>query len=258
MKKRRIGSITPIFAQEMWIKPHFEMLSKLEKNIVLLHDKPFPNYHKEHGYSVDPDRSEYFLRKYFPNVEIHKVTIPEGKEFGAWVYNECLQYVQDMDIVFRLDPDMFFENQVWKDFLSYIQNTSYDAYRMDFANDSINYYMTGDFNHGLKDAQEFDPLAINPHYELATPIVLQGGKRLASQFQYPHGNDTIIKFPGFFCHHFRGWNKPKSTPNPEWKHSDYARTALQIYGDNGDWYSCPESIREKIEPWLQELKEEKK
>ncbi len=246
---RKIGSITPIWNQEMWIKPHFEMLSKLDKNVVVLHDKPLPNYHKEHGYGVVPDLSEKLLREMFPNVEIYKSEYPEGKEFGADLYNECLKYVQDCDIVFRLDPDMFFEDRVWEDTLSYVQNTNYDCYRMDFANDSMNYYMTGDFDHGLKDAKEMDPLAFNPKFPLATPN---------GTFEYPHGNDTFFKFPGFFCHHFRGWNKPKSTPNPEWKYSDFARTNLALYGDNGDWYSCPQAIKDKIEPWMKELGELKK
>lgn len=252
---RKIGSITPIWNQELWIKPHFEMLSKLDKNVVVLHERPLPNYHKEHGYGAEPDSSEKLIREMFPKVEIYKSEYPEGKEFSAELYNECLKYVQDCDIVFRLDPDMFFEDKVWEDFLQYIQDTDYDAYRMDFAKDSINYYMTGDFDHGLKDAQEHDPLAFNPKYRLETPIVVKNGVAKAYQFQFFHGNDCIIDFPGFFCHHFRGWNKPKSTPNPEWKNTEYAREALSLYGDDGDWYTCPQSIRDKIEPWLKKLEQ---
>lgn len=252
--RRKIGSITPIWNQEIWIKPHFEMLSKLDKNVVLLHDKPFPNYHKEHGYGVKPDRSEKILREMFPNVEIYKSEYPEGKEFGADVYNECLPYVQDMDIVFRLDPDMFFEENVWNDFLQYIQDTDFDCYRMNFSKDSTNYYMTGDYDHGLRDAQEFDPLAFNPKYKLDTPqIVEKDGSIRSFQFQYEHGNDVVIDIPNFHCHHFRGWNKPKSTPYPQWKYGDYARTMLQLTGNDGDWYSVPESVRQKVEAWQKEL-----
>jgi hypothetical protein len=234
---RKIGSITPIWNQGLWIKPHFEMLSSLDKNVVLMHKRPLPNYHKEHGYSIEPDNSEELLRKEFPKVEIYEAIYPEGQEFGPDIYNEGLKYLQDCDIVFRLDPDMFFEDQAWKDLLDYIRNTTYDCYKMDFANDSMNYYMTGDFDHGLKDAKEMDPLAFNPKNRL---IWGEHG------FDCNTENSTIIKFPGFFCHHFRGWNKPKSTPNPEWKNSDYARIALQLYGDNGAWYTCPQSIRDKI------------
>jgi hypothetical protein len=247
---RKIGSFTPIWNQEMWIKPHFEMLSKLDRNVVFLHERPFPNYEKEHGYSIIPDLSETILRTQFPNVEIYESHYPQGKEFGADVYNEGMQFLRDCDIVFRLDPDMFFEEKVWDDFLKYIQETDFEAYRMDFNQQSVNYYMTNDFEHGLKDAQEFDPLALNPKYRLETPVVLHNGKRMVSQFQYPHGNDVVIDFPGFFCHHFRGWNKPKSTPNPGWLETPFAKQALEKYGP---WQVCPESIRTKVENWQKEL-----
>jgi hypothetical protein len=254
---RKIGSITPIWNQELWIKPHFEMLSKLDKNVVVLHERPLPNYFKEHGYSTKPDLSEELIREMFPNVEIYKSEYPEGKEFGADIYNECLKYVQDCDIVFRLDPDMFFEDEVWEDLVNFVRESDFDCYRMNFARDSINYYMTGDFDHGLKDAQEMDPLAINPKYPLETPIITENGESTFYMFQYPHGNETVINFDDFMCHHFRGWNKPKSTPNPEWKNSDYARTNLVLYGDDGDWFSVPERIKNKIESWLSELAEMK-
>ena len=242
---RKIGSITPIWNQELFLKPHFEMLSKLDKNVVLLHERPLPDYHKEHGYSTKPDLSEKILRKYFPNVEIYKSEYPEGKEFGADIYNEGLKYVQDCDIVFRLDPDMFFEDQVWDDLLSYIQNTNYDYYQMDFAQDSIDYYETGKYSFGVKDAKEMDPLAFSPKYELTNPH---------GTFEWAWGNETIIKFPGFFCHHFRGWNKPKSTP-VGWHNGDYARTMLELYGNDGEWHNVPKSIQEKEEKWLKELEE---
>lgn len=237
----------------MWIKPHFEMLSSLDRNVVFLHERPLPNYEKEHGYSREPDLSEYILQRYFPKVELYPSHYPEGKEFGADIFNEGTQFMQDCDIVLRLDPDMFFEPEVWKDFIDYIRNTDFDAYRMDFAKDSVNYYMTGDYDHGLKDAQEMDPLAYNPKYRLETPVILVGGQKVPLQFQFFHGNDTVIDSKDFFCHHFRGWNKPKSTPNPEWAEQDYAKKALEQFGNNGEWFSCPPEIRQKIEEWQKEL-----
>lgn len=241
---RKIGSVTPIWNQELWIKPHFEMLSKLDKNVVLLHERPLPNYHKEHGYSIEPDLSEKILREQFPNVEIYKSEYPEGKEFGADIYNEGLKYVQDCDIVFRLDPDMFFEETVWGNLLKHIQETEYDCYHMNFPKGSVNYYMTGDFEHGLMDAQEFDPLAFSPKFELEEVLRCSSTK-----------GHYIFSPQDYFCHHFRGWNKPKSTPNPEWKKSEFAREAFQLYGNNGEWYQCPEEIRMKLQSWLEELEQ---
>lgn len=240
-KRRKIGSLTPLWNQELFIKPHFEMLSKLDRNVVLMQPGPLPQYHKEHGYSRKKDLSEDILRKSFPNVEIYPGNYPTTMEFGSGLYNEGLAMMQDCDIVFRLDPDMLWTTVDWQRFIDFIQETNYDCYRMDFANDSINYYMTGDFYHGLKDAKEFDALAVNPKYFFTGVL------------DYPDHNTTVVDMPAWVCHHFRGWNKPKSTPNPEWLESDYAKQALLEYGDEGSWFECPFEIRTQMEEWIDEL-----
>lgn len=245
LRSRKIGAIVPIWNQQLFIKPHFTMLSKLDKIVVLMQKRPLPNYHKEHGYSTKSDYSEYLIRKFFPQVEIHESTYPEGKEFGADLYNEGLKYVQDCDIVFRLDPDMFFEDEVWDNFIWFVRNSSFDCYRFNFAKYSVNYYKTWEYSFGLKDAKEFDPLAFNPKYPLATPH---------GSFEYPHGNEVVIKYPDIQMTHFRGWNKKKSVPS-DWQYSDYARTALALYGNNGEWFQCPESIKKRLESWRKWLEE---
>jgi hypothetical protein len=178
---RKIGSITPLWNQELFIKPHFEMLSSLDRNLVLLQNQPLPSYHNEHGYSIKKDLSEEILHSQFPNVKIVPAMYPPELDFAAGLYNEGLAQMQDMDIVLRLDPDMLFTKRDWDNFIDYIRNTDFDCYKMDFKNDSINYYMTGDFEHGLKDAQEFDPLAVDPK------------KFFTGVLDYPAVNSTIIK-----------------------------------------------------------------
>jgi hypothetical protein len=69
---------------------------------------------------------------------------------------------------------------------------------------------------------------------------------------YP-GKDTIVKIPEFMMHHFRGWNKPKSTPS-DWAYRPDSFELVEQYGDRGRWYVCPDEIKGKIEPWLEELK----
>lgn len=240
MRRRKIGSVTPIFAQELFIKPHFDMLSSLDRNVVLLQERPLPNYKKEHGYPDKPDLSEKILRDYFPKVEIFPSHFPENTEFSAELYNEGLRLMEACDIVLRLDPDMFFTKDDWAAFIDYIDKTDFDCYRLDFYNDSINYYMTGDFSHGLKDAQEFDPLAVNP-------------KRLFQNvLDYPRENETLVNIEDFMMHHFRGWNKPKSTPT-DWHLYPEVFELVDKYGDNGKWFVCPDEIKNMIEPWLKEL-----
>lgn len=236
---KKIGSITPMWNQEMFIGPHFEMLSALDKNVVVLHDKPLKDYKHDHYIDDKPDRSEKILRTKFPQVEIYNSTY--SGIFQAEVYNQCLQFVQDCDIVLRLDPDMIFELDMFNNFISAINETDFDAYRIDFSKCSINYYMTGDYKHGLMDSLESDILAFNPHYEFTGVI------------DYPSQNQAILHDPEqFFFHHFRGWNKPKSTPADWWKQPNISKL-VEKYGKNGDWYTCPEPVRSKMENWIEEL-----
>jgi len=255
---RKIGSLTPIWNQEMWIVPHFDMLEPLDKKVVLLQKQPLPNYHKEHGYSLKKDLSEHLLKVHFPDVEIYPSRFPEGLEFQADLYNDGLEYVEDMDIVFRLDPDMFFTDEVWKTLLEYIKTSNHDCYHMLFDRDSINYYMTGDFEHGLKDARELDVLAWNPQRALTKrewQDANNPGVTLHSDLTCPWDTHHFIQFPGFLCHHFRGWNKPRSTPNPGWALRPETFELLEKYGNGGQFYKTPLEIKNKVSDSLKLVKE---
>ena len=241
---RKIGTITPIWNQELFIKPHFEMLSQLDRNIVLMQPGPLPQYANEHGYSRRPDLSRSILEMYFPKVEIYDGNFPTTIDFAAELYNEGLSYMDDCDIVLRLDPDMLWTKKDWNAFVDLLRTTDFDCYRMDFAKDSINYYMTGDFDHGLKDAQEMDPLAVDPRNQFTGVLDYTGNK------------ETVIKIPGWTCHHFRGWQKPKSTP-PDWYRTKLPDGWVQQYGNNGEWFKCDPEIKNTMEKWMRELEEMK-
>lgn len=237
---KKIGSITPMWNQELFIGPHFKMLSKLDKNVVVMHKQPLSDYKQDHYLDNEPDRSEKIIRTMFPDAKVYDSNY-DGP-FRAEVYNQCLQYVQDCDIVLRLDPDMIFEEEKFDNFIEAIRETDFDAYRFNFKDCSVNYYITGDFNHGLKDAQENDILAFNPKIKF-TGII-----------DYPSQNQCILNKPEkFFFHHFKGWNKPKSTPDDWAEKNPNVRRLLAEYGDNGLWFQCPAPIRTTMEEWLEEL-----
>lgn len=235
---RKIGSFTPLWNQEPFIGPHFELLTQLDRNVVCLQDGPLPQYKNEHGYDSKPDKSEKILRKYFPSVEIYRGHYPTNIDFGAELYNEGLRMMQDCDIVLRLDPDMLWNQKDWERMISFIRETDFDCYRMNFSRDSINYYMTWDFDHGLKDAQEFDALGVDPK------------KMFTGVLDYPAENQIVFGFDNWLCHHFRGWQKPKSTP-PDW-HKDKSMQVM-LYGDMGSWYRCPLEIRQVILAWKENV-----
>lgn len=236
MRRRKIGSLTPIWNHEIFIKPHFEMLSNLDRNVVLMQNHPLPNYVREHGIGVNPDSSRKILEENFSSVEILEGHYPLELEAGPELWNEGFRLMTDCDIVFRLDPDMFFTKRDWQALLDLIDETDFDCYRMDFHKDSINYYITGRFDMGLKDAWEVDPIAINPRFPLT---------ETAGILEWPYDNWTMIKIPNWTCHHMRGWNKPKSFPQ-DWK-PDNEKETLVMYGNKKRrWFVCPKEIQKKF------------
>lgn len=238
--KRRIGTITPLWNQELFIKPHFEMLKDFDRNLVLIQERPLPSYRENHGYSIKPDLSVEILKTQFPNVELQKAMYPPELDFTAGLYNEGLLLMQDCDLVLRLDPDMLWNKRDWKAFVEYLYSTDFDCYRMDFAKDSVNYYETRQYHYGLKDAMEMDALAVDPK-TLFTGVL-----------DYSATNPVIINLGNnWTCHHWRGWNKPKSTPQG-W-HKTLPSEYLKKYGNNGNWFRCPDEIKNTMEEWLEEL-----
>ena len=231
---KKIGAITPIWNQEIFLKPHFDMLSSLDKHVVMIQPAPLGQYQQEHGIGEKPDRSEQLIKEMYPNVEIH---YGRGhKEFNEELYNEILAYVQDMDIVFRLDVDMFFTEEDWNKLLEYIQMVDADAFLMNFKRNSINYY--ADYDHGAMDAEEFDPIAFNPKYPLEWRSGLIAGGDM----------HNIISIDKWMCHHCRGWNKPKSI-GKDWV-KDHEEWVKKYNG----WHKMPEEIRTKLELWQKQLK----
>jgi hypothetical protein len=240
---RKVGALYPLWNQQLFIKPHLDMvLPHVDRCVVLMQPGPLPSYRKEHGYSTKKDHTEDIVKHYFPQVEIIQSTHPNTEEFGCELYNEGLELMQDCDIVTRFDPDMFWTPEVMKEFFDYIRSTEFDCYKMDFHNDSVNYSITGDYEHGLKDAQEYDPLAIDPK-KLFEPVL-----------RYPAVKPVIYKANQWMCHHFRGWNKPKSTP-VGWEKTQPA-DYIELYGDHtkkNGWYHTPQWLRDIINTWLEEL-----
>jgi hypothetical protein len=208
---------------------------------VLLQNGVLPSYRDNHGYSDKPDKSEEILRKYFPEVEIQQSAYDHNHDFRCELYNEGLTLLKDYDIVLRLDPDMLWTEKDFDTMIDYMRTTDFDCYRMNFHKDSINYYTTWDYSHGMKDAAEFDPLGVSPK-KMFTGIV-----------DYSEENNTIMNFgDGWTCHHFRGWNKPKSTPK-WWFIQQNAVDAVKQFGDKGKWIQCPDNIKERIEWWKKEV-----
>ena len=239
---RSLATVTFIYNHEPFIIPHFNMISSVDKNFVFIGEKPLRGYDDEHGTSLVPDSSERLIVENFPHVEIFKHSY-DGY-FCSDLYNNVAHVFKDYDMVLRLDPDMLFMDKDWDRFTTFIRDTDYDCIQMSYGKCSINYYM--DWDHGLKDAKEFDIVAFNPK----TP--------LTGILDYAAEKPYCIEWDDFIMHHFRGWNKPKSITK-DWPYTEYAKMAFLNHSDNGDWFHCPEEIKAKFDDktadlWLSKLK----
>lgn len=276
MKKRRIGSITPIWNQQRFIRPHFDFISRLDKNLVLLGNEPWNLYKQEHGYPEQADNSEALIRKHFPKTQFHRASFRQG--WLADLYNEGLELMQDCDLVLRLDCDMMFLEHDWEMFLYFLQETDFPVYKMNFSKNSINYYITERYDRGLMDAKEFDILAIDPKLRFDVKFIMQtpeGIKEMTREEEkivpkewgrnwidlHSPERSYTIEWDGWMCHHFRGWNKPLSV-TADWDKSEDAQKRLEEYGNNltsfgfREWYSCPVEIQNRMENWKHVLESE--
>jgi hypothetical protein len=213
---KKIGSITVVWNGEDFIGPHMDMLSVLDKNVVVLGRKPWANYQAEYGLSATPDRTRDILLEKYPNVVIVDDNVGE---FKAELYNQALSHLKDCDIVFKLDVDQFFTKQDFKRLLDFIQGNSYDCYRLNYEKCSTAYSVIGRFDTGIKNEKEHEVIAFNPD------------KELIGLTDYRAQNPYEIEWDDFSAHHFRGW-KPNVTNSPQ-------DAILQ----------CPQEIKQNIENW---------
>ena len=121
---------------------------------------------------------------------------------------------------------------------------------MDFGKNSINYSKDWDYNHGFKDGKEFDPLVVSPAHLFFDIVAYPEVDIVVFPMGYTEEKTTVIDLGAdWICHHFRGWNKPKSAfPNGDWTNWPSAEY-FKKYSNQGEWYVCPDEIKNNIEKW---------
>lgn len=219
----KIASFTPIWNADLFIKPHFRMLSKLDKNIVLYNPHPWKEYADQH-YSTEPDESIKHIKTQFPHVEV----ITTDKYGYPELVPQALELLSDYDCILRLDVDMLMSEDCFERLINYIKENGASTYKLDWSKYTINYY--GDYEHGIKDASEKDE------------IVLTNKTK----------DVRFIELENFVIHHFRGWNKPKSIRR-DWK--DNLKNHFNSYSE---WYTVPTPIKDMFDKdlvsnWLNSL-----
>lgn len=212
----KIGTITPSWNSEKFIIPHLRMITRLtDRNVLLQGTAPWPIYKAEHGLSDTPDSSEQLVKDNFPKVEIHTARI---NEYRADLYNQGLELLKDMDVVFKLDTDMFLTRKDWTMLIDFVKDNPADCYWLGWKEHCIDY--SYDLDHGKRSPEIGEPLAVSPK------------KRFHNYYDYPVENKIEIDIP-IVIHHLRGW-KGKGN-SLEWVNSQ-----------NYDWIKAPKEIKRMI------------
>lgn len=232
---RKIASIILNWNMERFLVPHIEMLKPhVDKIIFIQCTRPFEPYRIEHNYSVIPDNSENIVREKYPEIEIFTYE-PEDKNpammfSNAW--NFGMSKLTDYDLVTKFDVDQFFTQEDLKTFIDYAKESFYNNYGLDWSKQSINYHQ--DFDHGVQNEVERDPLIINPNFEFG-PLL-----------QYPFPIKIVDK--PIMMHHFRSF---KEWVTPEWiefkvpsRYGVYAKDLVERYTPNNEWIKTPEEIKD--------------
>jgi hypothetical protein len=215
-----IATVTALHSNDIFIRPHFRCLSGVNKRYALIGRQPWPLHAQEHGVSPTIG-AEKILKKEFPDVEIiYTDKVVDSLDTMVQFYNLFPEIASDFDYVTRFDSDMLFTQFDWQYMIKQIG--SHNAYQMNFKTNTINYYV--DFDHGLMDAQERD-------------IMIISTKHRFDQMSYFPDNSYMMEWPGWMCHHFRGWNKPTTT-------TDFFDTEYYKQHSQAGVYTAPLEIRE--------------
>ena len=232
---KKIASILLNWNMEKFLVPHIEMLKPHVNKIIFIQcTRPFEPYRIEHNYDTEPDNSEKIVRNNYPEIEVFNYR-PEDKDTkmmfsNAW--NFGMSKLQNFDLVTKFDVDQFFTQDDFLKIFNEIQTTNFENYGLDWSKQSINYHQ--DFEHGVSDEVETDPLIVNPKYKFG-PLL---------SYSFPiHILEADVKM-----HHFRSF---KEWVTPEWinfevpsRYGVYAKDLVQKYTPNNDWIKAPEEIKD--------------
>jgi GT2 family glycosyltransferase len=166
----KMASITVVYNDERFIRPHFKMISCLDEKIVLYSKKPFKDYFANGLVKPEPDNSIEILRKEFPYVHL----IEHNFDFFCGdLFNLGMEKARELgcDVIIKLDPDMLMEKESWNSLINQISEEDWDTLLLDYQNNTIAY--KGDLEHGHQ-ANIF-PVGLDPHVVRTNHCFIQDG-----------------------------------------------------------------------------------
>lgn len=143
-KQIKFGAVACCYNREWYIGPFLEQMTGFGiECIVALSNIPYVNEGKDED--KEPDRSEGLCRKYFPDVRIIKGNYPHHRDS----INAGIESLQNCDIIFIMDCDMFLTKEDWVKCFNFIESNyanKYNVYKVNFENMILEYYH--DYNYG--------------------------------------------------------------------------------------------------------------
>lgn len=234
LKHKKIAALLLNWNCERFVLAHLKMITPyVDKILVVQATRPWRNYRDEHNISVIPDNSEQLIRQNFPEIQIEYYE-PEDEDLTMFHSNSLnfgLSFLQDYDLVTKFDFDQYFTKEHLDKIFNYLHSTDFKCYALDWKYQAVGYYY--DWNHGIKDQVEKDPLIVDPKYKFG-PLL-----------SYPFPTHIIEE--KVTMHHFRNFKEwctldwvESKIPSP---YGVYAQDLINTY-NKGKWIEVPNEIKE--------------
>lgn len=159
----RIGCIVPVWNRENFIGSYLEMMQDFDvKCLVTLGSIPWSTY--SDGESLEPDKSELIINKYFPDIEIIKGVYPNHRDS----INIGLKKLENCDIIIITDCDMYITRKDWDEFIEWIKSNidRYDVFSINFERMFIEYYYNHNYGTEAKKGGDVPIVALKPGIEI--------------------------------------------------------------------------------------------
>lgn len=223
----KIGAVVPVYNRERYIGPFLEMMDDFGVTCaVTLGDGPWTS---QGGDEIkQPDKTERILDKYFSHMRILKGTYNHHKDS----LNRGIERLQDCDIVFVNDCDMFITKKDWNDGLDFILDNwnNYEIFAINFEKMIKEYYFSHLYGRVAKPGGYPPIMAIKSKVRMKSMIKTHGGEQIVWDVE-------TIKY-----HHMR-YCKPTGSGKK------YSNKPTSESYNMKDFTPVPKEITDRIEKW---------
>lgn len=172
MVERRIGAVIPVYNRERYIGPFLEMMDDFGVTCaVTLGDAPWTASGGDEV--LEKDKTEKILDKYFSHMRILKGSYSHHKDS----FNKGIEQLQDCDMIFVNDCDMFITLEDWNKGLEFIDKVweEADVFAINFENMIKEYYFNHNYGCMAKPGGPMPIMAIKPDMRMRNMTSTEGG-----------------------------------------------------------------------------------